>query len=163
MKKIGLFLIVILVAMIFVGCGNKNFSYPVVYRDDYNTGGNINFEYQPISHTIIFGGENQVIQYYDKNIAKCWNEEGNRVGFKMIPPTDLDNYQSGFALINDKKLSSDEFYKLKNEDGTLIAEFCPIVDENNRDIIIKITWQEGIEEQIYHLKIKNGTIFNKKE
>ncbi len=162
MKKIIIIIFISLISFVLIGCGNHTLEYSSVYRDDYKTGGNIDFEYQPLSRTIIFGGEGQVIQYYDKNIVKGWTEEGNRVGFKIIPPKGLDNYQSGYAIIDNKKILSDEFYKSNEDNQDYIAQFFPIVREDKKEVIIKIIWQDGVDAQIYHLVIKEGTIFGQK-
>ena len=37
--------------------------------------------------------------------------------------------------------------------------FHPIVSEDNKEFEIKITWQDGWEEQIYKIVIKSGTSF----
>lgn len=162
MKKIIIIIFISLISFVLIGCGNHTLEYSSVYRDDYKTGGNIDFGYQPLSRMIIFGGEGQVIQYYDKNIVKGWTEEGNRVGFKIIPPKGLDNYQSGYAIIDNEKILSDEFYKSNEDNQDYIAQFFPIVREDKKEVTIKIIWQDGVDAQIYHLVIKEGTIFGQK-
>ena len=137
----------------------KTEEYSVVYRDDYNTGGNISFDYDEESHTAYFGGKDEVLQYYKKDIAKGWYEDGFRVGVKLYAPKKLDNYQSATAKIGNETYEGGSFYKQVNGENSLVAEFYPIVSEKNKTIELKIVWQEGIKEQIYKIIVRDGTIF----
>lgn len=156
MKK-HFIVLIILTSIFMTGCNETTLNYSNVYRDDYNTGGNIDFEYQDMTHTIYFGGKNQVIQYYLEDVAKGWEEKGNRVGIKIYSPVSLNNYQSGYAYINNEKLEWGKY--LKVYDGSFIAYFYPIVNEEKDEITIKLLWEQGYQEQTYYLKIKQGSIF----
>ena len=158
MKKILLFLSIFL--LIFIsGCGDKQASYSMIYRDQYNTGGDISFSYDNITHTAYFGGENEVIQCYNSDIAKGWKDDGCRVGVRIVAPIKLTNPLSGEATVGNEKFENGSFYKIINGELSNIAEFYPLVSQENSDVEIKIIWQDGIQEQIYKVHINEGTVF----
>ena len=70
MKIIKNILIVFLLfsCIFFVGCKDKNLTQMPIMQDIYKTGGNLTFNYDEISHVATFGGEGEVIQYYQKDI-----------------------------------------------------------------------------------------------
>lgn len=139
-----------------VGCGETSFSYNRIERDAYNTGGNVTFEYDEYSHTAYFGGEGEVIEWYEADIAKGWEEEGNRVGIKIFVPSGVDDYKSATAVLGDEKLEYDDF--ILGEENKY-ALFQPIVSEQNSILTLKIKWQDSAAEQTYNIVIRNGTIF----
>lgn len=154
MKK---FLLCFLIAgsLILSGCGQKEFSYGVLQRDAYNTGGGISFEYDPLSHTAYFGGEGEILEWYEEDVAKGWNEAGNRVGIKIIPPKGLDDYKSASATLDDEKLEYEDFYVGEENSYTL---FQPLIKKEGQILTLKIKWQESAAEQVYTIIIKKGTI-----
>lgn len=156
MKKLSFILVIFLFACVLVGCGDKTVDYAEIYRDDFKTGGDITFEYDKLNHIAYFGGENEVIQYYKEDIAKGWNKEGYRIGIKLYPPMKLTNYQSANAKLGKEEYSNGSFYKKINEQN-FVAEFYPIIDENTKEVELKIVWQDGISEQNYKIVIKEGT------
>ena len=157
MKKLPVLILIIFIGigLVLSGCGEKTFAYSRIYRDDYLTGGDLNFKYDERTHTAYFGGENQVVQYYEPDIAKGWKDAGCRIGIKIYLPSDVEDYQSGQVEINGNKLEND---KIVNEEGGYLQLF-PLVSENEQDFQIKIIWQDGTQEQNYYVYIEKGTIF----
>ena len=152
------FAILLVFASLFLyGCNKKEFSQPLLARDKYNTGGNLTFFYDHQAHIAYFGGEGEIVQFYQEDIAKGWTEKGCRVGVSMSIPNDLKGYKSATAKVNGKELSSNDFI-VEIGDQTAIAEFQPIVSEDNRIIDIKITWEEESQPQEYKIIIKEGTL-----
>lgn len=157
MKK---FLVILLFPLVFLfGCNENEVAYSTIYRDTYNTGGDISFSYDNITHTAYFGGENEVIQFYESDVAKGWVEEGNRIGIKLVSPIKIKNPLSAKASINGFEYENGSFYKTINGEISSVVEFYPIVSEQNRDFELKIVWQEGVKEQVYKIYIREGTIF----
>ena len=157
------FIILLCVVSIFLcGCEKKSFSQPDFTRDNYNTGGNLTFYYDQQAHVAYFGGEGEVVQYYEEDVAKGWTEKGCRVGISLTLPTEIEDYKSASAKVNGKEYNSNDFI-VEINDETVIAQFQPIVSEDNRIINIKISWQEDSEAQEYKIIIKEGTIFMQEE
>lgn len=159
MKKLLIF--ALLPFLLLSGCGDKNVEYANVYRDKYSTGGDITFSYDKITHTAYFGGENEVVQFYDANIAKGWDEAGNRVGVKLVSPCKITNPLSAKAQIGDKVYENGSFYSYINGKVTDEVEFFPLVSEEKREVILKIVWQDGVTEQTYKIIVKEGSVFMK--
>lgn len=161
MKKYILISIFAFLIFTMTGCGQQNLSYSPLYRDTYNTGGDLTFVYDENTHTASFGGEGEAIQFYNEDIAKGWKTAGNRVGVKLYVPKDAKNYQSASATIGDEKFEGGSFLKTINEEGSSVAEFYPIVNENDKLITLKISWEDDTNEQIYNIVVKEGTYFMK--
>lgn len=160
MKKIKLISILfILPCLILGGCQNKTFEYQLLQRDNYNTGGNLTFVYDEISHTAIFGGDGETVQFYSKDIAKGWDKEGCRVGVQIPLPNDVEDFKSGSAVLDGKKISAQEFVIHSDETTPQYALFQPLVSKEKSQINLKVTWQDGFEEQSYLIIIKEGTEF----
>ena len=138
------------------GCGGKSVAYSFIEQDAYHTGGNITFVYDHISHTAYFGDKGEFIEYYDEDIAKGWREEGNRIGFKIALPQNVDDYMSATAIIDGKEMSYDQF--IVGEE-VKYALFQPIVNKETSLLIIKIRWESSAKEQIYNIVIREGTGF----
>ncbi len=146
---------------LLTGCGKSNFDYSNVTRDEYNTGGNLTFVYDDVAHVATFGGEGQVIQYYEADITKGWLDAGNRVGIQILAPSGVKNFETSTAKIGDEVIKGDKFYKRINGENSNIAQFFPILSENNREIAIKITWEDNSEEQTYYVVAHEKSIFMK--
>jgi len=155
MRKL-LIVIFIFLPILLIGCSEK-LPYAEVNRDSENVGGSISFDYDKDLGIITIGGENEQIQYYKEDIAKGWEESGNRVGIKFTAPVKVKEYETGTLSYQGKTISSGDFYREIN--GQKIGEVVvyPLIKDINKDIEIKITWQDGIEEQTYKLKIAKGT------
>ena len=160
-QKLIVCMCLLMITIILVGCDKNNYPYSSVLRDDYNTGGSLDFEYNDLSHIITVGGENQVIEYYDKDISKGWSEEGCRIGIKILKPKDIEDYQSGYAVIDNSKIFAKDFIKENANSQNVFAEFFPIVKEDTKEILIKIVWNDESVEQNYKIVIKQGTILEK--
>ena len=159
MKEKIFYILLIIPILFFASCQEKSFEYQTLQRDNYNTGGNISFDYDEISHTATFGGEGEVVQFYAADIAKGWTEEGCRVGVKIIVPKGVEDFKSGNAVVGEEKLDADEFF-VETEEGIInYAVFQPKVSQEKSKVELIITWQEGFKEQIYNIVIKEGTTF----
>ena len=160
MKKYIMLIFVLLFCFVG-GCNNKSFTQPVLTRDNFNTGGNISFFYDKEAFIAYFGGEGDVVQFYNVDIAKGWDEDGCRVGVQLDLPKEIDDFKSATAKVDEKNLTSKDFI-IEIDEQTQIAVFHPIVSEDKKHISIEITWAEGVEPQEYKIIIKEGTIFMEK-
>lgn len=161
MKYIGLLLTIFMVLpMLFlIGCGDKSLEYSLIQRDDQNIGGNLTFDYDSVTHVATFGGEGETVEYYNEDIARGFNKAGNRVGIKLSAPSSIKDYNTGSALVGEEKIVGGIFYRQVNNEKVSEAVFYPLVDENNRKIELKITWEDGTAEQTYIILIRKGTKF----
>ncbi len=155
MKKL-LCLIFLCLALILTGC-NQTLPLANCTRDSENIGGSISFKYNKSTGEIFIGGENEQIQYYEKNIARGWQEGGNRIGLKFVAPSMVKEYETGSISIQGKTISSGDFYQEVNGQKTGEAIIYPLIKNIEEVIEIKITWQDGSEEQVYKVIIKEGT------
>lgn len=163
MRIFKLVLVLLTIPVLFLsGCNGKTLNYQAVERDNYNTGGNLTFVYDELSHTATFGGEGEIVQFYSKDIAKGWTEEGCRVGVRILIPKEVDDFKSGWATLAGEKLNTEDFFVQTNENSSNYAVFHPIVSQEKSEIDLKIIWQEGFGEQNYHIVIKEGTTFMEK-
>ena len=161
MKKL-LFVTFAFLPLFFVGCSEK-LPYATVTRDSENIGGSISFAYNQDLGEIYFGGEGEEIQYYESDITKGWEKAGCRVGIKLTPPIKIKEHETGTLTYQGKTISSGDFYREVN--GQKIGEVViyPLIEDIDKEIEIKITWQDGIDEQTYKVKIVKGTRLMKKE
>ncbi len=157
MKQFSIIVLLMLLCLTLTGCQSKDLPYSTMSRDNYNTGGDLTFVYDDATHTAYFGGDGEVVQYYQTNIAKGWTEEGCRVGVMLNLPANIDDYSSGKTQIGDAELSSEEY--IIQENDNIYAIFQPIVSPENRVITLEITWQDGTAPQTYTIVIEKGTIF----
>lgn len=156
-RKLLIVFLTITTCLMF-GCDKKVFTQSSLTRDIYNTGGNLTYFYDEQSKVAYFGEEGEVVQYYEEDIAKGWNTSGCRIGFALTLPKELKDYKSASAKINNKELNSADFIVKVNED-LVIAQFQPLVSENNRILNVKISWTEDSTPQQYKVIIKEGTLF----
>ena len=160
MRYIGLlFTIFMILPLLMLGCGEKNLEYSLVQRDEQNIGGNLTFEYDNVTHVASFGGEGEIVEYYDYDIVRGFNRAGNRVGIKLTAPSSVKDFNTGSAILNKEKIVGGNFYRQVNNEKVGEAVFYPLVDENNRKIELKITWEDGTAEQTYIILIRKGTKF----
>ena len=156
MRKL-LIVIFIFFPILLIGC-SENLLYAEVNRDSENVGGSISFDYNKDLGIITIGGENEQIQYYKEDIAKGWEESGNRVGIKFTAPAKVKEYETGTLSYQGKTISSGDFYREVNGQKIGEAVVYPLIKDVDKEIEIKITWQDGIEEQTYKVKIAKGTV-----
>lgn len=154
--KICLVAIFCVVCLSFAGCKDKSLPQPEIERDIYNTGGNLTFVYDKVSHVATFGGEGEVIQFYKQDIVRGWNEDGNKIGFQILLPK-VKEYRSGQANLDGKKMLPNEY--VIGEGESLVAQFYLPVWEGKNTYNLKVIWDEGKDEQFYTIKIKEGTLF----
>ena len=159
MKYLRLFILFMLPIFLLSGCGETKLNYSIIERDSKNIGGDLTFEYDSISHNAYFGEKGESVEYYQIDIAQGFLEPGNRVGIKLYAPVGVKEFDSGRATLGDEKFEGGEFYQSVNGVKTGEAIFYPLVSEKNRNIELKITWQDGTEEQIYHIIIKENVLF----
>ena len=110
--KISAVVLILFASLMLSGCNNKSIAQPILERDNYNTGGNITFVYDEVAHVATFGGKDEVLQYYEEDIAKGWTESGNRIGIKLSLPQNLKDYKSGKANFDGQKLMPDDYISL---------------------------------------------------
>lgn len=156
--KFTLISFLIFICIFMIGCDKKSFLQSPLTRDNYNTGGNLTFLYDELSHVAYFGGEGEVVQFYQEDIAKGWREKGCRVGVSLLVPNQLNGCKSATAKINGEEINSNDFI-VEVDEQTTIAQFQPIVSQQTQIIEIKITWEENTQSQTYKIIIKDGTIF----
>ena len=156
MKKKLLFVLLLSMLFVLVGCGGESLSYNRVERDSYNTGGNVDFEYDESSHTAYFGGKGQFLEWQNEDIAKGWEEEGNRIGIKIAFPQNLVDDKTATATFGEEKFEYKDF--IKGEENKY-ALFQPVVSEENKILPLKIKWSDKTQEQSYNIVIRMGTVF----
>lgn len=156
--KTTLAIFFVFISLFLFGCDKKSFSTVILSRDNYNTGGNLTFYYDQQANTAYFGGEGEVVQFYQEDIAKGWSEKGCRIGISMALPIDLNDYKSATAKINGKEINSSDFI-VELDEQTKIAVFQPIVSEDKRVVNIEITWAEDSQAQEYKIIVKEETLF----
>ena len=143
------------------GCAKDSVSYASISRTPDNTGGTeLTFSYDEDSHTAWFGGEGETIAYYPEN-AGIGRSAGNRVGITVTAPEEITEYE-GFKLT----IYDDQVYEgLTPEgkptafDGDNYMYIYPLVSESQKEVSIKIKWNNNCEEQEYMVKVVDGTTF----
>ena len=154
--KIKSFICLVLILLTFslASCGGKEVSSATISRDDEFVGGNLSFVYDEHSRTIYIGGEGEFIQYYDKDLTRNW-EEGNRIGFKITAPSEVENLKKTTLEMNGMTFT-DMFVKIDGQQQDFFNIY-PLVTEDTKEIVFKITWEENIATQTYTIKIVEGT------
>lgn len=159
-KKCNFLAFFICFLMIFTlfGCNNKEIDYATLKRDDANIGGSLTFVYDSSAHIAYFGGENQVVQYYDANVLNN-NTAGCRVGVKIIAPTDIKDFSKATLIMNKIEYTEGSF--LETVDGEIqnFANIYPVVSPDANKIKFIIKWGDKIKEQEYEIIIVEGTLF----
>ena len=156
MKFLKVAFILILPIIFCTGCNN---SLPLakVSRDSELTGGNLSFSV--IENKIYFGGEGEFVQFYEANIAKGWEVSGNRVGIVLTAPAGVNEFDTGTLTMQGKTISSGVFYSTVNGEKIGKVALYPLVSSDEREVEIKITWQDGTAEQSYKVIINDKTNF----
>lgn len=133
--------------------------YSDITRDREMTGGSLSFVYDKENHTAIFGGEGEIVQFYQSDVTKGWKESGCRVGVELTAPNDVKDYESGNLWIDGEKIQGGEFFKVVGENKVGKVILTPIVSAEKREVEIKVEWSDGVPSQTYKIKIKEGTQF----
>ena len=162
MKKLFLIFAIILILPFCSGC-DKTFEMAEVSRNNEQTGGALSFEYNKFAGKITFGGEGEVVQFYEANLAKGWTEEGARVGIKIKAPEGLDNYEAIKVWVDGTE--NPPYFKHSYVVGqkTGEIELSPKVEDVEKEIEVKISWQSGSNEQKYLINFAKGTLLMKKQ
>lgn len=141
----------------------QSVSYGNVERDNLNIGGDLSFSYDSFSHTATFGGEGEVVQFYQANPTKGWIEEGCRIGIRITAPSEVANYEGINISINGEDNPSNFQFVYLNGVKTGEIEVFPLIKSQNQQIEIKINWQSNLSEQTYFVKIAVGTALMQKQ
>lgn len=139
------------------GCG-KEFSYGKIERDTSLTGGNLSFVYDEMTHTATFGGEGEVVAYYPADAA-LGREKGNRIGFKIYAPCECSDFSKAKLSFQGSEYTGGTFMQTVYENNMNYFVLTPLVDENNRDLTVSVTWEQNSQTQTYHIKVADGTLF----
>ena len=151
----------IFICLFVISACQQDLPYQKLSRDDEMTGGSLTFVYDNESHTGFFGGEGEIVQFYNADIAKGWKEDGCRVGVSLTAPSEVTDYESGSLWVDGEKIQGGEFYQTVGENKVGRVVLTPLVSEEKREIEIKVEWSDGIPEQVYKIQIKDGTQFMK--
>jgi hypothetical protein len=161
--KCGIAFSLALLSLMLVACGcSKNMEpYATVTRTPDNTGGsNLSFSYNTDTHTAWFGGEGETIDYYAENLS-IGRSAGNRVGITITAPEEITTFD-GFKLT----IYDDKVYEGLNDNGKPTAfdgenymYIYPLVSAEQKEVSIKIKWNNDTAEQEYFVKVKDGTSF----
>lgn len=160
MKKIKIIAILVLfLPIIFVfGCG-QSLPEMNIERDNYLTGGKLSFSYDTQSRTAYFGDENEVIQFYEKDISKGFLKEGNRVGIKLVPSSMIEDLGSlSFKIGKEEFKGSDTCVKIN--DKLAYFQLFPIVNESGQIIVVNVEYKN--QKAKYLIKIHEKTILMEK-
>lgn len=130
---------VILPLLFLAGCGQKLPEFNVM-RDVYSTGGDISFLWVNDAKTAYFGGENEVIQYYEQDIAKGFLKAGNRVGLKIVFSEKISDLGSLTFKIGKEEINGEEV-ATKIDDEVVYFQLFPIVESAGQRIEIKIDYK----------------------
>ena len=162
MKKLFFILSIILILPFCTGC-DKIFDMAEVSRNNEGTGGTLSFEYNKESGKITFGGEGEIVQFYQADLSKGWNEDGARVGIKLTAPTELDSFEAIIVWVDG--VENPPYFKQLYISGqkTGEIELTPKVEDVEKEIEIKISWQSGSQEQKYVINFAKGTHIMKKQ
>ena len=143
------------------GCSKDTVAYANVTRTPDNTGGSeITFSYDEDTHTAWFGGEGETIAYYPEN-AGIGRSAGCRVGITITAPEEI-TYYDGFKLTiyEDQVYEGlDTFGKPNAFDGDNYMYIYPLVSDTQKEVSIKIKWNNDTAEQTYMIKVVDGTNF----
>lgn len=147
--------------LVACGCSKDMVAYANITRTPDATGGaNVSFNYDVDTHTAWFGGNGETIEYYAENTA-IGRSAGNRVGITITAPEEIESYE-GFKLT----IYEDKVYEGLTDagiptafDGENFMYIYPLVSETQKEVSIKIKWNNDVEEQTYMVKVKDGTSF----
>ena len=162
LKIYNLFVIFVALACSCLLCGcQNNYEFINVKQDNELTGGNLTFDYQQDTQTINVGGNNEIILFYQTNLLKGWEEEGNRIGLEFNSPSNLKSFEDISIKIDEQEIDNINFLSVNNEKtGSFVI--YPLIEKIGELIKITISWESNSKEQIYYLKIDPNTILMKK-
>lgn len=156
MKFLKLAFLLILPILLCTGC-NDSLPLAKISRDSELTGGSLPFSV--VENKIYFGGEGECVQFYDVDVTKGWDKAGNRVGIVLSAPAGVNEFDTGTLSMQGKTISSGGFYSTVNGEKIGKVTLYPLVSPDEREVEIKITWQDGTAEQSYKVIINDKTSF----
>ena len=142
-----------------VGCNNKVLPNAIISRDDYLIGGNISFVYNKENGNIFLGGEDEVIQFYQSDLAKGWESDGCRVGLKIISPCKVEDVNNIKIKLDGEILRDDGLFSIVNDEKIAQINLYPLVSNEKKDLSLEIKWTSTSKTQCYNIIIKDGTRF----
>lgn len=155
MKKFAVsFLLICLI--ILSGCGGRELNSAKILRDDVRTGGSLSFVYDSNQRTVFIGDEGEVVQYSVGD-----DNEGNRVGIKVIAPDEKLNLDNASLKMNGVNYSN--FLEVINGQKQRFFNLYPIFNEKQKTTSFSVKWSDNTKEQTYKLVIVEGTKFMKKD
>lgn len=161
MKK--LFLVIVFLSFPLLCSCQQNLPYGNVERDYLQIGGNLSFSYDAFNHTATFGGEGEVVQFYQINQAKGWREEGCRIGIRISPPSSVENYEGISVFVDGKENPPFLQFIYLNGEKTGEIELFPLITSQNQQIEIKVDWQSNVNSQTYIIRLADGTVLMQKQ
>ncbi len=157
MKKGLVCLCLIMLSVCFIcGCG-REYSYGKIERDASLTGGDLSFSYDSSSHTATFGGKGEVVSFYSED--EFGNPAGNKIGFKVFAPCDIKDFSKAKLSFQGTDYTAGSFMQTVYEQQTNYFVLTPYVNKDTTQFDVKVTWAQGAKEQVYHIKIAEGTRF----
>ena len=120
--------------------------------------GDISIEYDKDLRNIFLGGQGESLQFREADITKGLTEGGYYVGIEFAAADKLDNLETGIMEFNGKRQEGGEFFS--EVGGQRQAKFViyPRFSEKDRTATLKLTWQDGSQEQVYKIILREGTI-----
>lgn len=152
-KKVTLLCLTL--ACLLSGCGGG--LQIDVERDVYLTGGSLSFSYDENSKTAYFGGENEVIGYYEGDISRGI-DEGNRVGLK-ITLGGVDDLGSLTFKVGREEFSGEDVATLINDKPAYFQIF-PLVEKSGDKIHITLEYKD--KKGDFYVKIHEKCILMEK-
>lgn len=164
MKTLRFFTLFICFCAVFtlVGCGEKELASAKITRDDQRTGGSYSFVYDSHLRTVTIGGEGEVIQYSQANIAEGL-EEGTRIGLKITAPDENLDLSTATLEMNGVHYASKDFLEVINGQRQRFFTIQPLVSEVDKELKLVICWADGAKEQEYKIVVADGTKFMTKD
>lgn len=163
MKKSQVLVIfsIFLCVLMLCGCGSKTLESANVEPVADLTNGGVKIEYNKDLKEIYVGGEGEVLNYFEPDIALGVDKPGWRVGLKFTAAAEVTEYETGIMTMQGKTISAGQFYRNVNGQKSRDMIVYPVFSEEEREIEIKVIWQDGTKEQTYKVKVLPHTQFRK--
>lgn len=138
-------------------CG-QNLPKMNIEQDNYMTGG-VSFLYDKDLQTAFFGGENEVIAYYERDIAKGFLQEGNRVGLKFIPSSNIEDIGALTFKIRKEEIKG-ESVVTKIHDKIAYFQLFPLIKKSGEKLSITVEYKG--KKDMYYVQIHKKSILMEK-
>lgn len=126
-----------------------------IERDTYSTGGDISFLWDSVGKIAYFGGENEILQYYEMDIAKGILKSGNRVGVKLILSKNIKDISSLTFKIDKEEINADTV-ATKIDGEVIYFQLFPLVESAGQTIKVGLEYKGEKDE--FYIKIHEKTI-----